>query len=57
MTEPKPYKLKDGTTRWRVQFRPAPGANPTTERFSTPEEAWKFIELGEVYGWATAWHK
>lgn len=51
---PTPTKetLKDGTIRWRVQFRETPGGTPTSERFATYDGALRFIETAEELGWA-----
>lgn len=51
---PRRVERKDGTVKWRVQFREHPGENPTSEVFDTPEGAERFIEVGEEVGWAEA---
>jgi integrase len=51
-TTPKPITLKNGQTKWRVQFRI--DGHVLSERFATPEAAYDFIHIGEQNGWATA---
>lgn len=53
-TTPKPVKRRDGTLRWRVQFREHRGSSPTTETFDTPEEAQRFIDYADRFGWTEA---
>lgn len=50
----RPVRRKDGTLRWRVQFRERPGTTPTSESFDTPEHAERFIAHAEMYGWTEA---
>lgn len=51
---PKPIVRKDGTIVYRVQFRLRPGGAPTTETFDDIDQAWKFSELVDRVGGATA---
>lgn len=51
---PRAVHRRDGTLRWRVQFRERPGATPTSETFDTPEAAERFAEVGAELGWAEA---
>ena len=53
-TTPKPVKRRDGSLRWRVQFREHRGASPTTETFDTPEDAQRFIDYAGQFGWTEA---
>lgn len=52
--KPKAIRRADGTLRWRLQFREAPGTTPTSETFDSPEAAERFAQVGAELGWAEA---
>lgn len=51
---PRPFKLRSGDLRWRVQFRETPGATPTSETFDDPGAAQRFIDYAAQFGWTEA---
>lgn len=53
--KPQPKVLKDGTIRWRLPYRRAPGGKITYETFDTPEDAIRFGELVDKIGGQAAY--
>ena len=51
---PKPHRLRNGDTVWRVAFRPVPGGSPTTETFDDFDAALRFAQLVDRVGGAAA---
>ncbi|BDZ40779.1 site-specific integrase [Paraoerskovia sediminicola] len=47
---PQPYRLADGTVKYKVRFRVPGKPNPTSESFTTLAEAKKFVRLIERAG-------
>lgn len=54
MPTPSPIRLRSGAVVYRVQYRLAPGANPTSDRFDTYQDALNFCALIDRVGGAAA---